>query len=56
MTITYKSETERFADREAGVRGTPTLIIVDATGVVKQSWVGRLNAERESEVLGRIKI
>jgi thiol-disulfide isomerase/thioredoxin len=39
-----------------GVRGTPTLIIVDATGVVKQSWVGRLNAERESEVLGRIRI
>jgi hypothetical protein len=39
-----------------GVRGTPTLVIVDTSGVVKQSWVGRLNAERESEVLGRIKV
>lgn len=38
-----------------GVRGTPTLVIVDKTGTVKQSWVGRLTAERESEVLSRVK-
>jgi peroxiredoxin len=38
-----------------GVRGTPTLVIVDKSGTVKQSWVGRLTAERESEVLSRIK-
>ena len=38
-----------------GVSGTPTLIIVDSNGKVKQSWVGRLSAERESEVLSRIK-
>ena len=38
-----------------GVRGTPTLVLVDKTGTVKQSWVGRLTAERESEVLSRIK-
>lgn len=38
-----------------GVKGTPTLVILDKAGVVKQSWVGRLNAERESEVLSRIK-
>jgi hypothetical protein len=38
------------------VRGTPTLIIVDSTGEVKQSWVGRLSAERESEVLSRVKV
>jgi thiol-disulfide isomerase/thioredoxin len=38
-----------------GVRGTPTLVIVDKSGTVKQSWVGRLNAERESEVLSRVK-
>ncbi len=38
-----------------GVRGTPTLVIVDKTGTVKQSWVGRLSPERESEVLNRIK-
>lgn len=38
-----------------GVRGTPTLMIVDKTGTVKQAWIGRLSAERESEVLGRLK-
>lgn len=38
-----------------GVRGTPTLVIVDKSGTVKQSWVGRLTADRETEVLSRIK-
>jgi thiol-disulfide isomerase/thioredoxin len=38
------------------VRGTPTLVIVDKNGTVMQSWVGKLNSERESEVLNRIKI
>jgi hypothetical protein len=38
------------------VRGTPTLVIVDKNGTVTQAWVGKLDAERESQVLGRIKI
>ncbi len=38
-----------------GVNGTPTLIIVDSNGKVKQSWVGRLSAERESEVLRHVQ-
>jgi thiol-disulfide isomerase/thioredoxin len=38
-----------------GVKGTPTLMIVDKTGTVKQAWMGRLSVERESEVLGRLK-
>ena len=38
-----------------GVRGTPTLMIVDKSGKVKQSWVGRLSAEKEAEVLSRVK-
>ena len=38
-----------------GVKGTPTLLIVDQSGTVRQSWVGRLTAERETEVLSRIK-
>jgi hypothetical protein len=38
-----------------GVRGTPTLVIVDKSGTVKQSWVGRLSTEREAEVLSRVK-
>jgi len=38
-----------------GVRGTPTLVIVDKSGTVQQSWGGRLTAERETEVFSRIK-
>jgi hypothetical protein len=38
-----------------GVAGTPTLVIVDKAGVVKQSWMGRLSPEKESEVLSRVK-
>lgn len=38
-----------------GVRGTPTLMIVDKSGKVRESWVGMLTADRESEVLSRVK-
>ncbi len=34
-----------------GVRGTPTLLLVDENGVIINSWVGKLNGERESQVL-----
>jgi len=33
---------------------TPTLIMVDRTGSVTQSWVGKLPAEKEVEVLSRL--
>jgi hypothetical protein len=33
------------------VRGTPTLIMADRTGAVVESWVGKLQAEAEGEVL-----
>ena len=39
-----------------GIKGTPTLVIVDHTGVVKYAWVGRLTTDKESEVLGLVKI
>jgi thioredoxin-related protein len=38
-----------------GVRGTPTLILVDRAGKVISSWVGQLPAEQEAEVLGRFR-
>lgn len=37
-----------------GVRGTPTLILVDDKGAVAESWVGKLPPEKESELLGRL--
>lgn len=36
---------------DIGVRATPTLILVDDKGVVTGSWVGKLPAENEAEVL-----
>jgi thioredoxin-related protein len=39
-----------------GVRGTPTLILVDDKGVVTGSWVGKLPAEKEVEVLNRLLV
>jgi hypothetical protein len=38
-----------------GARGTPTLILVDKEGVVKNTWAGRLNSDKEPDVLGRLK-
>lgn len=35
----------------AYARGTPTLILVDRTGSVIESWVGKLPPEKEAEVL-----
>jgi len=35
-------------------RATPTLIMADRTGTVVESWVGKIPAEREVEVLNRI--
>jgi len=37
------------------VRGTPTLILLDAGGKVLKSWPGLLNAGREKEVLSAIQ-
>ncbi|HEX8128749.1 MAG TPA: hypothetical protein VF527_06560 [Pyrinomonadaceae bacterium] len=34
-----------------GVRGTPTLILIDKAGKVINSWVGKLPSEKEAEVL-----
>ncbi|MDX6692656.1 MAG: Redoxin [Blastocatellia bacterium] len=48
------SEVKQAAPGSAGASGTPTLILVDAQGVVKQSWVGKLSATEESEVLTQL--
>jgi hypothetical protein len=38
-----------------GAKGTPTLILVDASGIVIQSWEGLLPPDAESEVLAAVK-
>lgn len=34
-----------------GIRGTPTLVIVDNHGIVKKAWIGRLSAQQESDFM-----
>ncbi len=33
-----------------GVNGTPTLLLVDSSGVVKNSWIGKLASDQEGSV------
>lgn len=37
-----------------GVRGTPTLLLVNNAGIVTDVWVGKLEREQESQVLSAI--
>ncbi|MEK6304300.1 MAG: rhodanese-like domain-containing protein [Acidobacteriota bacterium] len=34
-----------------GIEGTPTLVLVDSSGVMTKSWVGKLTREQEADVL-----
>ena len=36
-----------------GVKATPTLVLIDDKGVVTASWVGKLPAEKETEVINQ---
>jgi hypothetical protein len=38
-----------------GVRGTPTLILVNGKGIAIKSWVGKLTADREAEVIAGLQ-
>lgn len=37
------------------VSGTPTVLLVDGSGEVKASWVGKLPSNQETEVITRLK-
>ncbi len=39
---------------EAGVVFTPTLLLVDESGSVKEAWAGKLDAAKEAEVVKRL--
>jgi hypothetical protein len=39
-----------------GVSGTPTLLLVDNKGAVKQSWLGKLPPDKEDEVLSQFPV
>jgi thiol-disulfide isomerase/thioredoxin len=37
-----------------GVRGTPTLLLVDGSGIVSDEWIGKLPKEKEAEVFDKL--
>jgi hypothetical protein len=39
---------------QINVSGTPTLLLVDSKGKITASWVGKLSANRETEVLSKL--
>lgn len=48
------AEVRQAAPTAVGAQVTPTLILLDGGGAVTHSWVGKLAAPEESEVLGRL--
>jgi hypothetical protein len=44
-------EVKQFSLEKIGVSGTPTLLLVDTSGVVKNFWVGKLSPAQEATVL-----
>lgn len=38
------------------VRGTPTILLVDKTGTVTDVWIGKLQPDKELEVLNRLHL
>jgi hypothetical protein len=41
---------------DLGVRATPTVVLLDASGRNQGTWTGLLSGEKEAEVLSRLKI
>jgi thiol-disulfide isomerase/thioredoxin len=48
-------EVRQASSNDLGVRGTPTLLLVDNSGAVTDSWVGKVPPDKEDEVLNRLK-
>jgi hypothetical protein len=48
-------EVRQVAGSSIGLTATPTLLLVDAAGVVTDIWVGKLQPEQEARVLEAVK-
>lgn len=48
------TDIRQFSLDSIGVRGTPTILLVNQAGVIKAAWLGRLPSDKEAEVLKQI--
>ena len=51
----HVDEVRQVPFESLNVSGTPTLLLVNGGGEVKDSWVGKLPSNQEAEVLTRLK-
>ncbi|MCA1632919.1 MAG: hypothetical protein LC802_04155 [Acidobacteria bacterium] len=49
-------EVRQVSLSELGLSGTPTLILVDGNGKIAEVWVGALSADKENEVISRLRV
>lgn len=49
------SDVKQVSPSSLGVRGTPTLLLVDKTGLVTDVWPGKLQTDQEAAVISRLK-
>ncbi|HWQ03698.1 MAG TPA: hypothetical protein VNL38_04385 [Candidatus Nitrosotenuis sp.] len=42
--------------QEIGVQGTPTLLLVNSSGIVTEAWIGKLQPAAEDAVLARLQV
>lgn len=49
------NEIKQLSAEAIGVRGTPTLLLVNNVGVVTDAWLGKLTPQEEAEVLSRLQ-
>ena len=48
-------EVKQLPLNQLNVRGTPTLLLVDANGLISNFWVGKLPPEKETEVINALR-
>jgi len=49
------AEIKQSSPQSIGVPGTPSLLLVNSEGFVIDSWIGKLSAKQESEVVDRLR-
>ncbi len=49
------SQVKQATMGDIGVQGTPTMLLVDSSGVITKMWVGKLQPEQEQQVLTALR-
>jgi hypothetical protein len=50
----HVDQVKQMALASIGVAGTPTMLVVNGSGIVTKSWVGRLDQDGQEQVLSAL--